>query len=113
MVRSALSKAGPFIAAMATGAAILLFALAGLYTYRQQNYVDEKLCRSAVENRMATRGSWLALQTLALQNIRESSDSEAEKQEAVERTHAFVQAVLRPIPALECVDNQPVPKEGP
>lgn len=67
-----------------------------------QERTDNKLCQSNVENRAAIRSTWLAAQQLILPT--------SENPEAI---RAFFGSVLKPIPPLRCVDNQPVPKEGP
>lgn len=81
-----------------------LFFLAGLYTIRQQDHVNRRLCIQTVENRDAIRSTWNAARDFIL--IGQSD------QEVRERTNAFFSAVLEPIPELKCVGNRPVPKEG-
>lgn len=102
MSAARVERYGPWLATAAVALSFILFALAGLYTVVQQNYVDERLCESAVENREAVRSTWNAARELILPT--------AQDKEAINK---FFDGVLRPIPALECVNNQPVPKEEP
>jgi len=101
-VRRVAEQAGPWAASLALVVSFLVFALAGVYTIRQQDHVNQKLCQSTVTNRAAVRSTWLAAEELVA-----SRTDQAQK----DATRAFFQAVLRPIPPLRCVDNKPVPKE--
>lgn len=100
---------GPWLAAIGVGLAFILFLGGGIYSVHHQRGVDQKLCEITVENRDSTRSSWNAVRAVLLRNIEQSEDSEAEKAKDRIRTNAFVDEVLRPIPPLECVNNQPVP----
>lgn len=99
-----LNHYGPLFAAASVFLGMSLFAAAGLYTFRQQNHVDEELCIANVENRAGIRATWLAARRLVVRNL---SD-----EEQIARTNLFFAEILRPIPSLVCVDNEPVPKEG-
>lgn len=88
------------MAVIASVVALILLLLAGLYTFRQQSIVNQRLCEINVENRAALRATWEAVRV----QFKETSDNP----EAVDR---FVDAILRPIPELQCVDNRPLPKE--
>jgi hypothetical protein len=96
--------AGPYFAAVAAFLGLFLFALAGIYTFRQQDHVNASLCQNVVENREADRIQWLTLRQLILPTL--------ESEEARNATTRLIDGVLRPIPSLECVDNKPIPKEG-
>lgn len=93
----------PYVAAAAC--IISLAAISGgmgyaIYDQRETNSV---LCKQTVENRQAIRDTWNAARELILQGQSEGMSRA--------NTNAFFDAVLRPIPPLECVGNQPVPKE--
>lgn len=90
-------------AAASVFVALVMFTLALVYTFHQQSVVDRKLCNGTVANRAAVRDTWVAAKRLVLAG---QTDPEIRK-----HTAAFFDAVLRPIPPLVCVDNQPVPKE--
>lgn len=100
MTSHRVAQFGPYFAATAALLGMLLFVLAGIYTFRQQNHVDAALCQSDVRGRAALRGSWEAARILLVP----TADNPA-------ALNAFFDGILKPIPPLECVDNQPVPKE--
>lgn len=104
-------QAGPYFAAIAALAGVILFALSGVYTLRQQNHVDERLCDITIENRDSLRAAFEGVREAFLNNIPKNEPA-AERAETEARINAFIDRVLQPIPPLECVDNQPVPKEG-
>jgi hypothetical protein len=79
--------------------AAVIFLLAGIYSFRQQDVVNHELCENVVENREADRVQWLTLLKLTLPTL----ETDAEK----ERFTILIHGVLRPIPSLECVDNKP------
>lgn len=93
---------GPYVAALVATMGFMLFALAGLYTFRQQQHVNAQLCQQTVDNRAATRETWNAARLL----VNKGRDQESQK-----RTNDFFDAVLRAIPPLKCIDNKPV-EEG-
>jgi hypothetical protein len=99
-MRSVTDRIGPWAAAFLLASAFLLFALAGIYTVRQQNLVNDKLCEQTVENRAATRSTWLAAQTAFLRA--------ATSEESRRRIEEFFHVVLITIPPLECVNRKPV-----
>lgn len=110
MIAHRVERFGPWLAAIGVGLAFVLFLGGGIYSVHHQRSVDQELCEITVENRDSTRSSWMAVRDVLLRTIEESDDSEAEKAQDRIRTNAFVDEVLRPIPPLECVNNQPVPK---
>lgn len=67
-----------------------------------EHEIDRKLCQSAVNNRVAVRVTWLAAEHLVI-----TPNTTVERQE---RLNAFFNAVLKPIPPLECINNNPVPR---
>jgi hypothetical protein len=91
---------GPFAAATSLAISFLVFGLAGVYTVRQQNEVNGKLCQSTVANRSELRRSWLAAERFIIQG--------QPTEEARERTRLFFREVLNEIPPIECVDRKPV-----
>lgn len=92
---------GPYLATAAVLIAMVGFVVTlGVGLFLQER-TDERLCRVNVANREAIRSTWLAARELILPT---ADDPEA--------LNAFFTGVLKPIPPLECVDNQPVPKEG-
>lgn len=104
-------RVGPWLASTAFVIGFLLIILAGLYSVRQDREVDAKLCESTIQNRASTRAAFEAVREAFLNNIPEN-EPPAERAESEARINAFIDRVLRPIPPLECVNNQPVPKEG-
>lgn len=82
----------------------MLFALAGVYTVRQQEHVNKRLCQGTVQNRQAVRTTWMAAHKLLL----EAQDTE-EGRQAIDR---LFDGILEVIPPLRCVDSNPIPKEG-
>lgn len=104
MIAHRIERFGPWMAAISVAMAFVIFALAGLYSFQQQNHVSARLCEANVINRRAIRVTWKAAEEFILIG---ESDPEARR-----AAREFFAAVLRPIPPLECVDNQPVPKEG-
>ena len=99
MTRTKLSLSGPYFAACAVSFAFLLLGMAGIYTVRQQNLVNRKLCQQTVDNRIATRLTWNSARNLILAN--------QTNQIQIARTNAFFDSVLENIPPLVCVDNKP------
>lgn len=97
MIRS--ERLGPWLAAGLFIVSFALFALAGLYTLRQQHRVDDQICRSAVTNRDATRTAWLAAERFIIRG---------QPEEARENTRLFFREVLSEIPSLRCVDRKPM-----
>ena len=97
-------------AAVFAAAFIAIIALA-LFNVSHSRSVDRKLCEITVENRASTRAAFEAVREAFLNNIPEN-EPPAERAESEARIDAFIDRVLRPIPSLECIDNQPVPKEG-
>jgi len=91
---------GPWIAVAALVISFIVFGLAGIYTVRQQDHVNLKLCEATVTNRMAVRSTWNAARLFINQSQPENK----------EQTNKFFDAVLKPIPPLKCVDNRPVPR---
>lgn len=91
---------------VAAAAIVSLIALTGGVTYAifDQRDTDRALCEQTVENRQAIRSTWNA--------ARDFINSSQPDEEVRTQTNLFFDAVLRPIPPLECVGNQPVPKEG-
>ena len=100
MISHRVERWGPWIAALAVTSAFLLFGLAGLYTFNQQNHVNARLCEGTVTNREALRAAFFSAQTAILQD----TDNPA-------LINRVFQAILQPIPPLECVNSKPVPKE--
>lgn len=98
-------RLGPPLASLSVLLAVILFALAGIYTFRQQEHVDARLCQSAVSTRAGLRSTWLAARSLVLET--QSSPTEAAQ------TVAFFDAILATIPPLMCVDNKPVLRPQP
>lgn len=94
----------PLIAAAA--AIVALIALTGGVSYAvfDQRETDRALCGQTVENRKAIRATWNA----ARRFINKSQPDPALRKQ----NNLFFDAVLHPIPLLECVDNQPVRKGG-
>ena len=92
--------AGPYVAAAAVLASVVVIALAAVYAFYEQEQVAERICLSVVENREADRSQWLAVRRFSI-----------ESGTPPERVDPFIEAALRPIPALECRNNKPVPKE--
>lgn len=90
-----------YVAAAAALLSMIGLGVAVGYHLASQKAVDEKLCEGAVANREAIRGTWNAARELVLLTADDPK-----------RINEFFDGVLRPIPALECIDNQPVPKEG-
>lgn len=91
---------GPVAAAASLALSFVIFALAGVYTVRQQNDVNSKLCQSTVNNRSELRRTWLAAERFIIQG--------QPTEEARERTRLFFREVLNEIPPIECVDRKPV-----
>jgi hypothetical protein len=89
----------------------VILILAAAYTFHQQSHVDRELCQSTVDNRYADRLQWITLRRFQLRAIATDPDP-VSRAERTARIIALVDGVLRPIPALKCVDNKPVPKEG-
>lgn len=99
-----LPRLGPYLAALAALLAFALFALAGIYTFRQQNHVDARLCASAVENRDGLRDTWNAARSLVIQ-----AQTDPER---IRKQHEFFDAILSTIPPLVCDGNRPVVRRG-
>ena len=91
---------GPYLAAAAVGLSFVLLALAGIYTFRQQEHVNHQLCQQTVDNRNATRQTWDAARGLLL-----GGQPTLEQRIA---TNKFFDGILQEIPALTCRDNKPV-----
>ena len=104
-------RVGPFVAAAVFAAAFIAIIVLALLNVSHSRSVDRKLCGISIENRMSTRAAFEAVRDAFLNNIPEN-EPPAERAESEARINAFIDRVLRPIPPLECVDNQPVPKEG-
>ena len=104
-------RLGLQLSAVAATLSVLLLILAGVYTFRQQDHVDERLCEITLENRDSLRAAFEGVRTAFLNNIPEN-ESPTERAESEARVNAFIDRILQPIPPLACVDNQPVPKEG-
>lgn len=109
MIAHRVERFGPWLAAIGVGMAFVLFLGGGIYSVHHQRGVDQKLCKVTTENRDSTRASWEAVRGALLRSVEESDDSEAEKARVRIRYNAFIDEVLRPIPPLKCVNNQPVP----
>lgn len=91
---------GPFFASFVLALSFIFFALAGIYTVRQQHHVDDRICDSAVENRAGLRRTWMAAERFIIQG--------QTTEEAQQRTRVFFESVLNEIPPLMCVDREPV-----
>lgn len=81
----------------------LLFAFAGVYTVRQQDHVNVRLCEGQVANRLALRETWM----VAHRFIRDSQTTDEGRQAADD----LFDGILEEIPPLRCEGSQPVPKE--
>lgn len=91
---------GPYAAGMALAIAFVVFALAGIYSFRQQDHINKQLCQQTVDNREATRHTWDAARGIVLRG-----------QPSLEQriaTNEFFDAILREVPRLTCRDNKPV-----
>jgi len=95
---------GPWALAGAYVVGVILLLGAMVYTFAQQEHVNQELCASTVANREADRVQWITLGRL----IEPTIDTE----EGRERMRALIAGVLRPIPPLECIDDKPIPREG-
>ena len=104
-------RLGPWGAAAIFFFGILLFAGGSLYVFERQNNINDRICQVTVDNRASTRAAFDAVRQAFVLSI-PVNESPQERAERIARIDAFVDAILRPIPALECVNNQPVPKEG-
>jgi len=102
VTRGWVQKAGPWAVAGTFAISFLVLVLAGIYSVERQRAIDRKICTVTVENRAATRRTWIAAQTFIM--AQNAGDTEANV-----RTREFFQAVLSSIPPLECVDRKPVP----
>ena len=102
---------GPVLASIVFAAAFLGATVVLVVFIHDQQNVDEKLCQVTVTNRASTRSAFESVRTAFLNNIPEN-EPPAERAESEARINAFIDRVLRPIPPLECVNNQPIPKEG-
>lgn len=101
-----MTRATTVLPLMAAAAAIFaLIALMGGvgYAVYDQRETNLSLCQQTVENRKAIRVTWATARDFLVTG---TTDPEARA-----RTQALFNAVLRPIPPLECVNSQPVPKE--
>jgi hypothetical protein len=91
---------GPYAAGAGVAVAFVLFLLAGLYTFRQQEHVNHQLCQQTVDNREAIRSTWDAARMLII-----AGEADPERQK---RTNDFFDGVLKTIPPLKCVNNKPI-----
>lgn len=98
-----MNRWGPYLAAFAAMIGMLLFILAVVYTFEQQNRVDNRLCIQTVENRDAVRITWDSARTLILARQNDP--------QSIKDTNMFFDAILQTIPPLECIDNKPAVKE--
>lgn len=100
MIKHRVERYGPYLAAAGAALGFLLFALAGVYTFRQQELVNERLCMQTVENRAATRATWDAARSLLI--------SRSDNFEGIRSTNEFFNAILDTIPPLRCEGAKPV-----
>lgn len=90
----------PAIAALVGVVAAVVFLLATVSVLRAHRETNEKICRSAVENRAAVRLTWDAARDLVLGGVTDDA--------RIERTNEFFNAVLKQVPPLECEGTEPV-----
>lgn len=93
-------KYGPYVAALLVLLAMILLVGSAVYNINQQRALDERLCEHAVQTRMSLR--------VTFETSRDIFKSRSDNPAAID---ALFKGILRPIPPLECRDNQPVPKE--
>ena len=91
---------GPWMAGAALVFAFIVLSGAGVWSVRQQKYVNHELCAQTVENRAALRTAFIAAQRLATDDLPDGP--------AKDRTNSFFTGILLTIPQLECSDNKPV-----
>jgi hypothetical protein len=103
-VKALTKRPGVGVSAAVFACSLALFALAAIYTLRQQENINVRLCEGTVENREAVRETWNAARVLILRRQTDGKERTL--------TNEFFDGVLRPIPPLECVDNKPIPKGG-
>lgn len=101
MIAARIERYGPYLAGLAVLLAFVLFIAAAGYNIYHQRATDSALCRSNVQNRMALRLVFEQARTV----FKETSENP-------KQVDIFFDRILQPIPPLECVGNQPVPKEG-
>lgn len=104
MIVRRVEQYGPWLAGLAVALSLILFALAGVYTFRQQEHVNDRLCQGTVANRAAVRATWEAARKVVL----EGQETKAQKQ----ASNRFFNRILDAIPPLYCANANPRPIEG-